>query len=49
MIQPVVDESGAVIGTIDVESERVNAFTDRDEELLALCAENLSWLWRANG
>jgi L-methionine (R)-S-oxide reductase len=38
MIQPVV-------GTIDVESDRVNAFTKRDDELLAACAESLRWLW----
>ncbi len=48
MIQPVFDQSGVVIGTIDVESDRVNAFSTRDEELLARCAENLLWLWRAN-
>ena len=47
MIQPVVDASGAVIGTIDVESNHVDAFTDRDSELLARCAETLSWLWLA--
>ena len=47
MIQPVVDASGAVIGTIDVESNNVDAFTDRDSELLARCAETLSWLWLA--
>ena len=47
MIQPVLDESGAVIGTIDVESDRVDAFGSRDEELLALCARHLLWLWRA--
>jgi GAF domain-containing protein len=46
MIQPVVDKHGAVLGTIDVESDRVNAFTARDEELLGRCAETLSWLWR---
>jgi GAF domain-containing protein len=45
MIQPVVNDSGTVIGTIDVESDRVNAFTDRDAELLGRCAETLSWLW----
>jgi GAF domain-containing protein len=45
MIQPVVNDSGTVIGTIDVESDRLNAFTDRDAELLARCAETLSWLW----
>jgi len=49
MIQPVVDQAGSVVGTIDVESDRVNAFTDRDAGLLAACAENLSWLWRADG
>lgn len=49
MIQPVLDQSGAVVGTIDVESDRVNAFSARDEELLARCAENLLWLWRASG
>jgi putative methionine-R-sulfoxide reductase with GAF domain len=48
MIQPVFGEPGAVVGTIDVESDRVNAFGSRDEELLALCAKNLSWLWRAS-
>ena len=46
MIQPIVDQSGVVIGTIDVESDRVNAFGGRDEDLLADCAKNLFWLWR---
>lgn len=49
MIQPVFDQSGAVVGTIDVESDRVNAFSSRDEELLAVCAKSLFWLWRASG
>ena len=48
MIQPVFNESGVVVGTIDVESDRVNAFSDRDEELLADCAKNLFWLWCAS-
>jgi putative methionine-R-sulfoxide reductase with GAF domain/GNAT superfamily N-acetyltransferase len=47
MIQPVVDESGAVIGTIDVESDRAGAFGTRDEQLLASCAKSLVGLWRA--
>jgi L-methionine (R)-S-oxide reductase len=46
IIQPILSESGVVVGTIDVESERVNAFSARDEELLALCARNIRWLWR---
>ena len=49
MIQPVVDPAGVVVGTIDVESDRVNAFSSRDEELLALCAKNLLWLWSPAG
>ena len=48
MIQPVFDQSGTVVGTIDVESDRVNAFSSRDEELLAVCAKNLLWLWRGS-
>jgi L-methionine (R)-S-oxide reductase len=46
MIQPVIDERGDVIGTIDVESDQVNAFSAKDEQLLAACAERLLWLWR---
>jgi GAF domain-containing protein len=49
MIQPVLDTAGVVVGTIDVESDRANAFSKRDEELLALCARSLCWLWRVPG
>ena len=45
MIHPVLAPSGAVVGTLDVESDRVNAFSVRDEELLAACARQLGWLW----
>jgi len=45
MIQPVVESSGRVIGTINVEADRVNAFTAVDENLLAECAEAMQWLW----
>lgn len=45
MIQPVISESNEVVGTIDVESDRTDAFSKHDEELLARCAENLRWLW----
>jgi L-methionine (R)-S-oxide reductase len=37
--------SGEVVGTIDVESDRVNAFTHRDLDLLARCAEALTPFW----
>ena len=36
---------GSVIGTIDVEAERVNAFTVRDVHLLDRCAEELAPMW----
>jgi len=32
---------GLVVGTIDVESESVDAFSGRDESLLVTCAEAL--------
>jgi putative methionine-R-sulfoxide reductase with GAF domain len=39
MIMPVRGEpGGAVLGTIDVESDRVNPFSERDRELLGACA-----------
>jgi len=34
-----------VIGTIDVESDRMNAFTADDEKFLNCCAEVLTPLW----
>ena len=49
MIQPILSESGVVVGTIDVESNQVNAFSGRDEEFLTACAQNLFWLWSAGG
>jgi putative methionine-R-sulfoxide reductase with GAF domain len=45
MIQPVFSAAGRVIGTVDVESDRVNAFSSRDEALLAACAAALRSLW----
>ena len=48
MIEPVLNEAGRVVGTIDVESDRVNAFSPRDEELLSACAARLAWLWTSS-
>jgi len=45
MIYAVLTRSGAVIGTLDVESDRVDAFSSHDERLLAACAQQLGWLW----
>jgi putative methionine-R-sulfoxide reductase with GAF domain len=46
MIVPVLDPSGErVIGTVDVESERANAFSDRDREMIDQCAQAALPLW----
>jgi L-methionine (R)-S-oxide reductase len=46
IIVPVVDpQTGAVIGTIDVESERANAFSAGDQEMLEECARAALPLW----
>ena len=44
MIYPILRSTG-VTGTIDVESEKLNAFCSEDESLLAACADALRWLW----
>lgn len=41
-----VPGSGEVVGTVDVESERVGAFTDADVVFLEACAAALLPLWR---
>lgn len=47
MIMPVgAKADGMVVGTIDVESERVQAFSDCDRDLLSACAAALAELWR---
>jgi len=45
MIVPVFDPSGRVVGTIDVESERANAFSDRDREMIDQCAQAALTFW----
>jgi L-methionine (R)-S-oxide reductase len=45
-IFPVLGDSGLVIGTIDVESDRINAFTREDEQFLRSCSTTLRPLWR---
>jgi L-methionine (R)-S-oxide reductase len=44
MIYPIL-RSTNITGTIDVESEKLNAFSSEDETLLAACADALRWLW----
>ena len=46
IIIPIIDEtSGAVIGTIDVESEQKNAFSAEDQAMLEECARTALPLW----
>jgi putative methionine-R-sulfoxide reductase with GAF domain len=46
IIIPVLDEkTGAVVGTIDVESEQVNAFSKEDQLVLKECARAARPLW----
>jgi putative methionine-R-sulfoxide reductase with GAF domain len=48
IIVPILDpQSGAVIGTIDVESEHANAFSADDQKLLEECARAALPLWIA--
>jgi L-methionine (R)-S-oxide reductase len=46
IIIPVLDENnGAVVGTIDVESEQANAFSTEDQKVLEGCASLVRQLW----
>jgi putative methionine-R-sulfoxide reductase with GAF domain len=45
-IFPVLGDAGFVIGTIDVECDRLNAFSPEDELFLRSCSVALRPLWR---
>ena len=46
MIVPVLDPSGErVIGTVDVESEQANAFSESDRQMIDQCAQAALPLW----
>lgn len=45
MIVPVFSPDGRVIGTVDVESEKENAFSPRDQEMIERCADAAKLLW----
>ena len=50
MIVPIHGGSeGVVVGTIDVESDRVGSFAEHDRQLLSACAGALAGLWPAAG
>ncbi len=46
IVVPVIDPAGRVLGLIDVESERLNAFSADDTEFLQHCAAALAPLFR---
>jgi len=45
IIVPVIDPSGRVVGTVDVESDRANAFGPSDQEMIEQCAQAALPLW----
>ena len=46
IVVPVISPAdGHVIGTIDVESDRTDAFSSRDQEVIEQCAESALPLW----
>ena len=48
IIIPILDPRGTrVVGTLDVESERANAFSDADQNMLEECAKAAFALWIA--
>jgi putative methionine-R-sulfoxide reductase with GAF domain len=44
---PVLSDAGDVVGTIDVESNRLGAFSSDDEQFLTRCAEVIQPLWKS--
>jgi L-methionine (R)-S-oxide reductase len=45
IIVPVLNAKGVVVGSIDVESDKVNAFALRDQKILEQCGMALAPLW----
>jgi L-methionine (R)-S-oxide reductase len=46
IVVPVFDKAGKrIVGTIDVEGEKTNAFSDEDVKFLEECAKKISELW----
>ncbi|HEX4074278.1 MAG TPA: GAF domain-containing protein [Candidatus Acidoferrales bacterium] len=45
IIVPVMSPDGRVIGTVDVESEKADAFSARDRQTIEQCAEAAKLLW----
>jgi L-methionine (R)-S-oxide reductase len=45
IIVPVISPDGRVIGTVDVESEKANAFSASDQQMIQQCAEAALPVW----
>ncbi len=45
IIVPVLSPDGRVIGTVDIESEKLDAFSARDQQTIEQCAEAAKLLW----
>jgi putative methionine-R-sulfoxide reductase with GAF domain len=45
IIVPVLSPDGRVIGTVDVESERANAFSASDQQMIEQCSQAALPLW----
>ena len=48
LIVPILDASGHAVGTIDVESERLNAFGETDSRFLTQCGRVILPLFRTS-
>jgi L-methionine (R)-S-oxide reductase len=49
VISPVIDPMGAVVGTLEVDADKVDAFTDADVQFLDQCAARILPLFRKAG
>lgn len=49
VIAPIIDGSGNVVGTVEADSDKVNAFTQSDVQFLEQCAARLAPLFRKSG
>ena len=45
IIVPVLAPGGGVVGSIDVESDKLNAFSTRDQQMIEQCAQAALPLW----
>lgn len=49
VIAPVIGTSGLVVGTLEADADKINAFTDADAQFLEQCAARMSPLFEKPG